>query len=143
MEDSAAASRSRNKSPSPCAAHHGSNLPSFNAGVSCLGVLQLHAGLTSRSSYPNSRWSDTQHLGFRCNLDGGPDDGSQTLGMLDVVLGYGRWNLSDHHDGNIAFACLSRDKILKCKNGYSKVSINAVEIGHDESCSTAFSNAIM
>jgi len=98
MENSAAASRSRIKSPSPRAVHHGSNLPPSNTGVSCFDVLQLHAGLASKSSYPNSRWSDTQHSGCRCNLDGGSDDGAQTLGMLDMVLGYGRWNLPDHHD---------------------------------------------
>jgi len=102
----------RNKGPSLYAAHHGSNLPSSNAGVSCLAVACLLVWYLE-SSYPNSRWSDTQHSACRCNLDGGPDDGRQTLGMLDVVLKYGRWNLPDHHDGNIAFACLSRDRILE------------------------------
>jgi hypothetical protein len=116
MEDSAevfASRRPRNLRPSICAGHHGNNNYRLNAGVSCLDVLHLHAGLASTSSYPGSHESDRQKSACRCNLDSGPNDGPQTLGMLDVVLGYGRWkwNLSDDHDETNASACLSRDEL--------------------------------
>lgn len=98
MGDSAALNRSRNKSPSLRAAHHGSNLPPSNTGVSCFDVLQLHA-VWHREALIQTHAGPTQNTrdACRCNLDSGPNDRPQTLGMLDMVIGYGRWNLPDHH----------------------------------------------
>jgi hypothetical protein len=132
--------RPRTLRPSICAGHQGNKNSRLSASVSCLDVLQLKAGLASRNPYPNPHESDTQKLACRCNLDSGPNDGLQTLGMLNVVLGYGRWILSDDHDETNASACLSRDE-PRSVNDYSQASIDPVEIGHDdESCSTIFSN---
>jgi hypothetical protein len=63
--------------------------------------------------------------------------------MLDMVLGYGRWVLSDDHDETSASACLSRDG-LRSVNDYSQASIDPVEIRHDDEwCSAVFSNVTM
>jgi hypothetical protein len=136
-------SRRRTLRPSICAGQHDNKNYRLNASVSCLDVLQLHAVLASRNPYPESHESDNQKVACRCNLDSGPNDGPQTLGMLNVVLGYGRWVLSDDHDETNASACLSRDELRSVNDYFPSVDrvIDPVEIGHDdESCSTIFSN---